>query len=176
MAFWLNVRNLAVVLSLLTKGSEPMSLEEWTSCLQLSLFVRRQALSRPALAWPWALRGPADIDHGILGHGLLPRPKRLKEDLPELQEVLKPWPCFGLWLPIRFGAPELRCFRSQQLLPQLRAAAEELLETCKAWSMSMRVLRCFQHAFSMLFACFLLVIAYVAGNMVCVLLSFFMLA
>ena len=113
-AFWLNVRNLAVLLSLLTKAIEPNSISEWSNCLQLSLFVRHQALS------------PMDIDEAF-GVQLLPATSR--KALPELS-ALAPWPVFGLWLPLRFGAPRLRCFRSP-VLPQLRAAAEELLETCK---------------------------------------------
>ena len=127
LAFWLNIRNLAVVVALLHRFTQPLSLpntfEDWVSCLSsTSVF----ACGRPLTA--------IDIDHGVLGVGarsLLPAPGRasLVTEADDLRGFM-PWPVFALWLPIEFGAPKLRIFRSENLLAQLRLAAEAFIESC----------------------------------------------
>lgn len=129
-AFWLNIRNLSVIVALLQLYIQPRlqlpnSYEEWIACLGTSLFVRGRAL------------GPADIDHDVLGVGqlsLLPQPSRLS--LVTLVEMptksLMPWPIFGLWLPIAFGSPKLHIFKAETVVAQLRSSAEDFLDSCRS--------------------------------------------
>ena len=130
-AFWLNIRNLSVIIALLQLYIQPLlklpnSYEEWIACLcGTSLFVRGRAL------------GPADIDHDVLGIGqlsLLPPPSRLSlVTLVETQPTksLMPWPIFGLWLPIAFGSPKVHIFKAETVVEQLRSSAEDFLESCR---------------------------------------------
>ena len=135
MAFWLNIRNLSVIIALLQLCTQspcklPNSFEEWVSCLShTSLFVHGQAL------------GPADIDHHVLGVGclsLLPPPPRRSLLLTMETRTAKtvkrflPWPVFGLWLPIEFGSPKLYIFKAETVLEQLRSSAEDFLDSCKS--------------------------------------------
>ncbi|CAE7208617.1 unnamed protein product [Symbiodinium natans] len=135
-AFWLNVRNLVVVLALLQQASRPAgrlpsSSEEWRACLSCtSLFVMGRPLSAQ------------DIDHHVLGLGShsplsFPSRKSLQSLCGEQGSVaghvqgLMPWPIFGLWLPVSFGLPALRAFESEILLAQLRSSAESLVDRCR---------------------------------------------
>lgn len=133
-AFWLNIRNLSVIIALLQLYIQPVPLklpnsyEEWMALFfGTSLFVRGRAL------------GPADIDHDILGVGqlsLLPPPSppsRLSLVSVETQPTksLMPWPVFGLWLPIAFGSPKLYIFKAETVVEQLRSSAEDFLESCR---------------------------------------------
>lgn len=135
-AFWLNVRNLVVVLALLQQaarpgGALPSSSEDWATCLGCtSLFVMGRPLSAQ------------DIDHHVLGlgsHSPLAMPSRqsLQSMWGEQCSVaghvqgLMPWPVFGLWLPVSFGLPDLRAFEPEILLAQLRSSAERLVDRCR---------------------------------------------
>lgn len=135
-AFWLNIRNLSVIIALLQLCTQslpcklPNTFEEWVSCLShTSLFVHGQAL------------GPADIDHHVLGVGclsLLPPPPRrsllltMETRTATTVKRFLPWPVFGLWLPIEFGSPKLYIFKAETVLEQLRSSAEDFLDSCKS--------------------------------------------
>lgn len=134
-AFWLNIRNLAVIIAVLQLYTQPVPLklpntrDEWMSCLcGTSLFVHGRAL------------GPADIDHEILSVGqlsLLPSPSRpsLVHSEIKLTTAVKsfmPWLVFGLWLPIEFGSPRLYIFKAETVMEQLRSSAEVFLKGCTA--------------------------------------------
>ncbi|CAK9052650.1 unnamed protein product [Durusdinium trenchii] len=133
LAFWMNIRNLAVVVALLQLYTQPEvklpnTQEEWTSCLaSTSLFVHGRPL------------GPAEIDHNVLGcQSFLPMPSRgsllsLQDTGPAKQvKAFMPWPIFGLWLPIHFGSPALAVFHSETLLEELRSSAEDFLGRCRS--------------------------------------------
>eukprot|EP00933_Yihiella_yeosuensis_P046184 TRINITY_DN41674_c0_g1_i1.p1 TRINITY_DN41674_c0_g1~~TRINITY_DN41674_c0_g1_i1.p1 ORF type:complete len:295 (+),score=45.79 TRINITY_DN41674_c0_g1_i1:70-885(+) len=131
-AFWLNARNLAVLLSLLLSAhlrSVPSSEESWAKFLSCV----------PLFAGAWPVR-PADVDHLLFEAGVgsplpfpsrqsLPRGAALKFHQQEMK-VIKSWIPFGLWLPVAFGLPPLRIYQPHLLLMQLRLNAEALVVTC----------------------------------------------
>lgn len=125
LCFWLNIRNLGVLLGALasTLPRKSQGRGPWV-----------QAMRRGVILIEGVVLSPAVIEHEVLkiGRGTLPSPTGwyqtptagLKDlPLPEYEQ----WALLGLWLPVRSGLPRLTCFRPETLYAQLKLNAEALL-------------------------------------------------